>query len=114
MDTTIGRNLAGKSGQDGFILCNYSGSARDKQKLPDYVTSVDYSRAFPKSGIPDPVMWSATVSNARALAPVQVIKDYSGGAYLVYSYTKSIKFRTDKIRGGNTSLSGIFFDPVGL
>ncbi len=44
------------------------------------------------------------------IAPVKVVKNYSGGAYLVYSYNKSVKFRIDKIRGGNISLSGIFFD----
>jgi hypothetical protein len=46
------------------------------------------------------------------IAPVNVVKDFSGGAYLVYTYNKSVKFRFNKIRGDMVSLSGIFFDPA--
>ncbi|MCX6327191.1 MAG: hypothetical protein NT144_11160 [Bacteroidia bacterium] len=44
------------------------------------------------------------------IAPVKIVNNYSGGAYLIYSYNKSAKFRIDKVRGGNITLSGIFFD----
>jgi hypothetical protein len=44
------------------------------------------------------------------ISPVQIVKNHRGGAYLIYSYNRSVKFRIDKIRGGNISLSGIFFD----
>ena len=44
------------------------------------------------------------------VAPVKIVKDFSGGAYLVYSYNRPVKFRIDKIRGDIISLSGIFFD----
>lgn len=43
------------------------------------------------------------------IAPVKVLKDYAGGAYLVYKYHKSVRFRIDQIRGKNATLSGIFF-----
>jgi hypothetical protein len=46
------------------------------------------------------------------IAPVKVIDDFSGGAYLVYQYGKSAKFRINKIKGDGVSLSGMFFDPV--
>jgi alpha-L-rhamnosidase len=46
------------------------------------------------------------------IAPVKIVKNCQGGAYLIYSYNKSAKFRFDIIRGDNAVLSGIFFDPV--
>ncbi|TSA31107.1 MAG: hypothetical protein D4R64_18705 [Porphyromonadaceae bacterium] len=173
-DTTTSGNWGGIYGKDGYILCNYKGEGNDKQTLPSYVTSVDYFRAFPKNGLPDPTFWASGVLDKRALAgdpgnpfprnatsysntdqtmsvtiningtkgyqialyfvdwekrgsrsavemfdaatlnliaPVKIVKNHSGGAYLVYSYNKSVKFRIDKVRGGIISLSGIFFDP---
>jgi hypothetical protein len=46
------------------------------------------------------------------IAPVEVITNFYGGAYLVYAYTNSVKFRIDQARGDNAVLSGIFFDPA--
>jgi alpha-L-rhamnosidase len=46
------------------------------------------------------------------VAPVNVITNFSGGEYLVYTYNKSAKFRIDHVRGDNAVLSGIFFDPA--
>ena len=172
-DTITRGNWGGKYGRAGFILCNYNGDGTDKKSLPAYVTSVEYFRAFPKNGLPDPTLWAKNVSEIRApapdagngfprnaacysnsdqtmsvtigmngtkeyqialyfldwekmgrrmavemfdaetlnlISPVKMVKDPSGGIYLVYSYNKSVKFRFDKIRGGNISLSGIFFD----
>jgi len=40
------------------------------------------------------------------------LTNFSGGAYLVYTYNKSAKFRIDHVRGDNAVLSGIFFDPA--
>ena len=51
-------------------------------------------------------------ATGNLIAPVKIVKNYSGGAYLVFSYNKSVKFRIDKVRGGNISISGIFFDPA--
>ncbi|MFA5816786.1 MAG: alpha-L-rhamnosidase C-terminal domain-containing protein [Bacteroidales bacterium] len=173
-DTTTSGNWGGTYGKDGYILCNYSGEGIDIRSLPSYVTSIDYFRAFPKNGLPDPTVWASGVIDKRApapdagngfprnaacfsnsdqtmsltigingtknyqialyfvdwdkkgsrsavemfdaatlnlIAPVKIVKNHSGGAYLVYSYNKSLKFRIDKVRGGIISLSGIFFDP---
>jgi alpha-L-rhamnosidase len=55
-------------------------------------------------------MFDGTTSNL--IAPVEIIKDCRGGAYLTYSYNKSAKFRINWVRGHNASLSGIFFDPI--
>ena len=172
-DTVTGGNWGGKYGQDGYVLCNYNSGGTDKQSLPAWVKSVEYYRAFPKSGIPDPTVWATGVSDKRApapdpgngfprnaacysnsdqtmsvtigidgtksyqialyfvdwensgsrmavemmdaatlnlIAPVKIVRNHSGGTYLVFSYKKSVKFRIDKVRGGNISLSGIFFD----
>jgi len=45
------------------------------------------------------------------IAPVQIVKNCTGGAYLTYTYNKSAKFRINLVRGDNAVLSGIFFDP---
>ncbi|MGA2363106.1 MAG: alpha-L-rhamnosidase C-terminal domain-containing protein [Candidatus Aminicenantales bacterium] len=47
----------------------------------------------------------------KLIAPVRVVKGFSGGAYLVYAYDRSAKFRIDRVRGDGVTLSGIFFDP---
>jgi len=44
------------------------------------------------------------------IAPVQVIRDYSQGKYLIYRYNKPVRFRINHVRGPNASLSGLFFD----
>jgi alpha-L-rhamnosidase len=55
-------------------------------------------------------MFDATTLNL--IAPEEVITNFVGGAYLVYAYTNSVKFRIDQVRGDNAVLSGIFFDPA--
>jgi alpha-L-rhamnosidase len=175
LDRTTQGDWGGVYGKDGHVLCNYNGEGRDEKTLPTYVASIDYYRAFPKSGVPDPTVWAAETSKKEALAsdmtnsakrkvacyanndqtmtltigidgthayqvalyfvdwenkgrrqavemmdaatlnliaPVNVVKNFSGGAYLVYTYNKSAKFRFNKIRGDVVSLSGIFFDPA--
>jgi len=47
----------------------------------------------------------------KLVAPVRLVSGFSGGAYLVYEYDRSVKFRFDKVRGDIVTLSGIFFDP---
>jgi alpha-L-rhamnosidase len=46
----------------------------------------------------------------QRIAPVQMVRDFSGGKYLVCRYNKSLRFRIDQVRGDNATLSGIFFD----
>jgi alpha-L-rhamnosidase len=46
------------------------------------------------------------------IAPVKIVKNCLGGAYLIYAYNKSAKFRFNIVRGDNAVLSGMFFDPV--
>ena len=47
----------------------------------------------------------------KLIAPVRLVNGFAGGAYLVYEYDRSVKFRFDKVRGDIVTLSGIFFDP---
>jgi hypothetical protein len=50
----------------------------------------------------------------KLVAPVQVVENFRGGKYLVFSYNKSVKFRLDKIMGDIVPLSGIFFNPKSI
>ncbi len=172
-DTTTSGDWGGVYGKDGYALCNYHGEGRDEKSLPDYVTSLEYFRAFPKNGVPDPTVWATGTTDKRALAPntrnspqrnatcysnvdqtmtvtigidgtreyqvalyfvdwdqkgsrmavemfdantlnlvapVKIVNNPSGGAYLVYKYNQSSKFRFNKVRGALVTLSGIFFD----
>jgi hypothetical protein len=44
------------------------------------------------------------------LAPVQMVRDFTGGKYLIYPCNGSVRFRIDQVRGDNATLSGIFFN----
>jgi hypothetical protein len=48
----------------------------------------------------------------KLVAPVQLIKDYQNGKYLVFDYSGSLRIRVNHVRGKNAALSGIFFDDV--
>ena len=174
-DTATHGNWGGIYGKDGHILCNYEGGGRDRKSLPAYVKSIEYFRAFPKNGVPEPIVWVSAITDKRALAsdarnsaernatcysnsdntmtvtigmdgnrehqialyfvdwerkgnrmaveifdaetldliaPVKIVENHAEGAYLIYKYNKSVKFRINKIRGDSVSLSGIFFDPA--
>jgi hypothetical protein len=47
----------------------------------------------------------------KQLAPIQVVRDYHGGKYLVYRYNRSLRVRVDTIKRPSATLSGIFFSP---
>ena len=68
-DTSTGGNWGDHYGKDGYVLCNYHGGGNDEKSLPSYVTSLDYYRAFPKNGVPDPTVWDEKTTDTRALAP---------------------------------------------
>ena len=67
-DTTTSGNWGGVYGTDGYALCNYNGDGTDLKSLPAYVTRLDYFRAFPKQGMPDPTTWQTGTSDPRAPA----------------------------------------------
>ncbi len=46
----------------------------------------------------------------QRLAPVQMVRDFASGKYLIYRCDNSVRFRIDHVRGDNATLSGIFFD----
>jgi hypothetical protein len=46
------------------------------------------------------------------VVPVQIVRDFYNGKYLVYKYNKPVRFRINHVRGPNATLSGIFFYPV--
>jgi len=49
-------------------------------------------------------------ASSKLIAPVKIVENCTGGAYLTFSYNKSAKFRINIVRGDNAVLSGIFFD----
>ncbi len=50
-------------------------------------------------------------NSLNILAPVQMVRDYRKGKYLVFNFQGSIRIRVNQVRGKNAALSGIFFDP---
>lgn len=67
-DTSTGGNWGKVYGKEGYVLCNYNGNGVDERSLPSYVSSVDYYRAFPKSGVPEPTVWANGTTDIRALS----------------------------------------------
>jgi hypothetical protein len=46
----------------------------------------------------------------KLISPVQLIKDYQNGKYLIFNYAGSIRIRINHVRGENAAVSGVFFD----
>jgi hypothetical protein len=46
----------------------------------------------------------------KLLAPIQMIKNYGDGKYMVFEYSGPLRIRINHVRGPNAALSGIFFD----
>ena len=44
------------------------------------------------------------------IAPVQLVKQYQRGKYLVFPYRGAIRIRINQVRGENAAVSGVFFD----
>jgi alpha-L-rhamnosidase len=68
-DAGTAGSWGGVYGKDGYVLCNYEGRGVDRASLPPYVTSLEYFRAFPKNGAPDPTTWASPTTDRRALSP---------------------------------------------
>lgn len=47
------------------------------------------------------------------IAPVQLVSDFSGGAYLIYRYHRSCRFRVNYVSGDTAVLNAVFFDKAG-
>jgi hypothetical protein len=46
----------------------------------------------------------------KLIAPVQLIKNYQNGKYLIFDFSGSLRIRVNHVRGKNAALSGMFFD----
>jgi hypothetical protein len=44
------------------------------------------------------------------LAPLYMVRDYSGGKYVTYEFERAVRIRINQVRGVNAALSAIFFD----
>lgn len=49
----------------------------------------------------------------KLISPVQLIKNYQNGKYLIFNYSGSIRIRINHVRGENAAVSGMFFDRTG-
>ena len=49
----------------------------------------------------------------KLIAPVQLIRTYKNGKYVVFNYSGSIRIRVNQVRGPNAAVSGLFFDQPG-
>lgn len=52
------------------------------------------------------------LDDRRILAPVHIVRDYSGGKYVSFPVDRPVRIRICQIRGRNASCSGIFFDTM--
>lgn len=50
------------------------------------------------------------LENKNLLAPVYMVRNYSGGKYVTYEFDRSVRIRINHVRGINAALSGVFFD----
>lgn len=50
------------------------------------------------------------LDNKELLAPVYMVRNYSGGKYITYEFDRSVRIRINHVRGINAAVSGIFFD----
>jgi hypothetical protein len=50
------------------------------------------------------------LATLKLLSPVQVVKNFSGGKYLSFTYDNSVRIRINMINEPNAAVSGIFFD----
>jgi hypothetical protein len=46
------------------------------------------------------------------ISPVQLLRDFEGGVYLVWQYARSVRMRINWTRGTNQVVSAVFFDAI--
>jgi alpha-L-rhamnosidase len=46
------------------------------------------------------------------IAPVQIVRDFAQGKYLIYSCDRSLRLRVNQVRGETAVLNALFFDPM--
>ena len=50
------------------------------------------------------------LEDKKLLAPLYMVRNYSGGKYITYEFYRSVRIRINHVRGVNAALSGVFFD----
>jgi hypothetical protein len=82
------RAPAGTTFQFAFYFCDYDARGRRQSvQLMDQATGADIS-------------------------PVQLLRDFEGGVYLVWQYARSVRMRINWTRGTNQVVSAVFFDAI--
>lgn len=80
--------------------------ARDEKRYRVALYFLDWDRLDRRQGVE-----IFDLKTLNRLAPVEIIRDFAQGKYLIYSCSGSVRFRVDQIRGKNAILNAIFFDP---
>jgi alpha-L-rhamnosidase len=80
-------------------------TAKDNQSHQIAIYFLDWNKESRRSAIE--IFDAKTL---KLLAPVQMVKSYQNGRYLIFNYTGSIRLRIDQVRGTNVAISGLFFD----
>jgi len=106
-DTQTGGDWGRSYGRDGYVLCGYRADGSDQQMLPDYVQSIDFFRAFPHSGRPDPMKWSASTTDRRALASDR--KNEPGRAATCLSNSDQTMTATIQVKGVHKYRIALYF-----
>lgn len=52
------------------------------------------------------------LATLKLAAPVQMVRDFGEGKYLVYQCDRPVRLRINRICNGNPILNGLFFDPI--
>ena len=114
-DSLTGGNWGGVYGKDGYVLCNYHGGGHDEKSLPSYVTSLDYFRAFPKNGVPDPTLWAEKTTDKRALSPnVRNSPERTAACYSNIDQTMTVTIGIDGKRDYRVALYFVDWEKKGL
>jgi alpha-L-rhamnosidase len=106
-DSMTSGNWGEVYGSVGYILCNYYGNGIDKNSLPNYVRNVEYFRAFPKNGLPEPTLWAKNTIDTRALS-----EDHLGNSVrnaTCYSNTGTTMTVTIDIEGKEAYQVALYF-----
>ncbi len=111
IDAKTKGDWGGKYGKNGYVLCNYWGDGADEQALPDYVDSISYFRAFPKTknNTPGYVLWDESTTDPRALASSEE-NELVRTASAVFNTGETMTFTAHLNRTRNYQIALYFLD----
>ena len=82
-------------------------SQQQRFRVAVYAADLDRGGA---AGPRDMTVTAFDLATLDLVAPTQRVRHFEGGAWLVYTYDRSLRLRFSQIRGGDALVSGLFFD----